>query len=70
MSSTSALQSHVAAVTGGARGIGLGIAEHLSTAGCDTPCSSIVIQTALDVAAAKFAERVDHGPSGTAARPH
>jgi NAD(P)-dependent dehydrogenase (short-subunit alcohol dehydrogenase family) len=50
------LQGHVAVVTGGARGIGLGIAQHLSGAGCE-----IVLldrdQTALDAATATFAER-------------
>jgi 3-oxoacyl-[acyl-carrier protein] reductase len=49
------LKGHVAAVTGGARGIGLGIAQHLSAAGCE-----IVLldrdQPALEAAKASFAE--------------
>ena len=53
---TTTLKGHVAAVTGGARGIGLGIAQHLSAAGCD-----IVLldrdQPALAAAKASFAER-------------
>ena len=53
---TTTLKGHVAAVTGGARGIGLGIAQHLSAAGCE-----IVLldrdQPALEAAKAAFAER-------------
>jgi NAD(P)-dependent dehydrogenase (short-subunit alcohol dehydrogenase family) len=56
VTATQGLQGHVAAVTGGARGIGLGIAQHLSAAGCE-----IVLldrdERALDEAKASFVER-------------
>ena len=56
MTSAHNLSGHVAAVTGGARGIGLGIAQRLSTCGCKIALLDRDAE-ALETAKASFARR-------------